>query len=202
MNQRSSAVNIEKRTPDSTCCFCETRSPPEIDEICVVFSSPLKNARLVLRPTLSPVDGFEAMVGAATKKCSRDGVGRFAPGSPASGSARPWRSTCQRSPASSVGWNGRGAELVSCCDGAGASAGSCSCAQSTAGAATSSASQTQKDFINDPVEHNRATTCQRNRQRHEIVQFQRTGSLRFRLRCAERAARATARNASNIVSHC
>ena len=68
MNQRSSAVNIERRTPDSTCFFCETRRPPDTDEMCVVFSLPRKNARLVLSPTLSPVDGFEAIVGATTKK--------------------------------------------------------------------------------------------------------------------------------------
>jgi hypothetical protein len=28
----------------------------------------VKNARLLLRPTLRPVDGFEPIVGAATKK--------------------------------------------------------------------------------------------------------------------------------------
>jgi hypothetical protein len=61
-------VNIEKRTPDSTCFFCETRRPPETEEMCVVFSSPVKKARLLLRPTLRPVDGFEATVGATTKK--------------------------------------------------------------------------------------------------------------------------------------
>lgn len=68
MNQRSSAVNIEKRMPDSTRFFCETRTPPETDEMGVVFSSPRKKARLLLRPALSPVDGFEAIVGATTKK--------------------------------------------------------------------------------------------------------------------------------------
>ena len=36
--------------------------------MCVVFSSPVKKARLLLRPTLRPVDGFEAIVGATTKK--------------------------------------------------------------------------------------------------------------------------------------
>ena len=68
MNQRSSAVNMLIRMPDSTCFFCDTRRPPEIDEMCVVFSSPLKNARLLLRPALRPVDGFEPIVGATTKK--------------------------------------------------------------------------------------------------------------------------------------
>src|SRR3954463_5440118 len=100
MNQRSSGVNTLKRIPDSTCFFCEKRAPPETDEMCVVFSSPLKNARLLLRPTLRPVDGLEATGGAATEKLLRLGVGVDAPGSPASGSARPWRRTCQRSPAS------------------------------------------------------------------------------------------------------
>ena len=57
-----------KRTPDSTCFFCDTRRPPEIDEMCVVFSSPVKKARLLLSPALRPVDGFEAIVGATTKK--------------------------------------------------------------------------------------------------------------------------------------
>lgn len=47
--------------------FCDTRRPPEIDEMCVVFSLPLKKARLVLSPALNPVEGLEAMVGAATK---------------------------------------------------------------------------------------------------------------------------------------
>ena len=168
--------------------------------MCVVFSSPLKNARLLLRPTLKPVDGFEAMVGAATKKWLRPGVGEVAPGSPASGSARPCRSTCQRSPASSVGWNGRGASALFSGAGAGLSAGSC--AYSAAGAAASSVSQMQKNFINDPVEHKWAPSRQRNRERHGIVELRRVGSLMSRLRCAVRAARATARNASNMVSHC
>src|SRR4051794_12844779 len=68
MNQRSSGVKIEKRIPESTCFFCDTRSPPETDEIRVVFSSPVNRARLLLRPALSPVDGFDAIVGATTKK--------------------------------------------------------------------------------------------------------------------------------------
>ena len=83
MNQRSFAVNIEKRTPDSTCFFCDNRSPPDTDEMCVVFSSPLKNARLLFSPALRPVEGFEAIVGAADEEvvaagggCGRAGVAR------------------------------------------------------------------------------------------------------------------------------
>jgi len=34
-----------------------------MEEMCVVLSSPAKKARLLLRPALRPVDGFDAIVG-------------------------------------------------------------------------------------------------------------------------------------------
>src|SRR5439155_10093946 len=65
-NQRSSPVKIEKRTLESTCCFCETRIPPAAEEMCVDAGSPRKKAMLPLTPSVSPVVGLAPMAGAST----------------------------------------------------------------------------------------------------------------------------------------
>ena len=56
-------MNIESRKPDSTCCFCETRNPPCIVDMRVVFGSPRKNAMLPFSPPVKPVAGFDPIGG-------------------------------------------------------------------------------------------------------------------------------------------
>ena len=63
---------MENFTPDSVCCFWENFSPVESTEIRVVLGSPRKNAMLLLKPPFKPVEGFDPIDGAKTKKCARD----------------------------------------------------------------------------------------------------------------------------------
>src|SRR5665213_333057 len=71
-NQRSSCVKMENLAPASVCFFCENFMPADSTEMRVVCGSPRKNAMLLLKPPLTPVDGFDPIDGATTRKCARD----------------------------------------------------------------------------------------------------------------------------------
>src|SRR3954469_13744156 len=63
-NQRLPSEKIANFIPDSIWPFCDTLTPPDTDEMCVLSASPLKKATLPARPAFTPVEGFEPTEGA------------------------------------------------------------------------------------------------------------------------------------------
>src|SRR5215831_12216703 len=98
MNQRSSGVNIASLKPERVCPFCDTLTPPDIDEIWVVLESPSTNAMLPASPAFTPVDGFDPTDGATTKNGLCDSTEAGCSASLSRGAT--WRTRRHRSPAS------------------------------------------------------------------------------------------------------
>src|SRR5262245_35605327 len=107
MNQRSFGVNIASLKPDSVCPFCDTLTPPDIDEIWVVLGSPSTNAMLPASPAFTPVDGFDPTEGATTKNGLCDSAAAGCSASLSRGAT--WRTRRHRSPASVEAGGGGGA---------------------------------------------------------------------------------------------
>src|SRR5262249_9220858 len=98
--------------PDRVCPFCDTLTPPDIDEMCVLLGSPAMNAILPASPALTPVDGLDPIDGATTKNGLCDSIAAACSSSSGGAMCRTRR---HRSPASVDGGvaGGAGAEVSS-----------------------------------------------------------------------------------------
>src|SRR5215467_8418985 len=67
-NQRSSGRKTASFMPESVWPFSDTLRPPETDDRRVDESSPVTNAMFPAMPPLRPVEGFDPIDGAITKK--------------------------------------------------------------------------------------------------------------------------------------